>query len=503
MIHFPRERRSLFGEILDLMLAPLLLLWPMSVALTWAVAQGIANRPYDRELEAMTRLLARQAAEVERAPNAVAAQRTIDGLGIDVARHDDIDIVYIQVLGRRGELLTGDRDLPVPDEPPRPGEMLFRNDRLHDAEVRVGYMWLPSGSEPARSLVQVAETLDKRSQLADEIIKGVIFPQFLILPTAVLLVWLALSRGLLPLHDLQQRIRQRQSQDLSPIDEHDVPEEVTPLVSAINDLLARLDNSIARQKHFLADAAHQLKTPLAGLRTQAELAQRELDRGDAASARGSLRQIARSSQRAADMVNQLLSMARAEDKEQRTREQDVDLLRLASDVVRDFYPRASDKRIDLGLEGAEPEALLVPVWVRGHVLLLRELLRNLVDNAIIYTPQGGRVTVRVLPDPFGQVAVLQVEDDGPGIPEAERERVFQPFYRPSDNVIEGSGLGLAIVQEIAQIHGASVTLEDAQVRTPQRPMPGARFTLRFAAKAGPRSSDGPTRDRDMSLSDPR
>ncbi len=485
MIKFQREQRSLFGEILDLMLAPLLLLWPMSVALTWAVAQGIANRPYDRELGEMTRTLARQVVDVERSQPGERTPR-LEPAWVVALRHDDTDRIFIQVLGRRGEFVTGDRDLPVPEGPRQPGEVLLRDERVGDEQVRISYMWLepevPGGS--SKALVQVAETLGKRSQLADDIIKGVIFPQFLILPVAVLLVWLALSRGLLPLHDLQRRIRQRESQDLSPIDEHDVPEELNPLVSAINDLLSRLDSSIGQQKHFLVDAAHQLKTPLAGLRTQAELAQRELDRGDVDSARGSLRHIARSSQRAADMVNQLLAMARTEDKEQRSPVQDVDLLRVATDVVQDFYPRARDKTIDLGLEGAEPDAPLVPVWIRGHALLVRELLRNLVDNAIIYTPDGGRITVRVVPDPFGQVAVLQVEDDGPGIPQAERDKVFRPFYRPSDNLIEGSGLGLAIVQEIAQIHGATIAVDDAHPRTPQRPMPGVRFTLRFPALHG-------------------
>ena len=142
-------------------------------------------------------------------------------------------------------------------------------------------MWVPGAerSTAGAPLVQVAETLGKRSRLATEIIKGVILPQFVILPLAVLLVWLALARGIAPLNELQQRIRRRDSSDLSPIDENAAPEEVSPLVRAINDLLARLDQSIKAQKHFLADAAHQLKTPLAGLRTQAELAQRQIDAG--------------------------------------------------------------------------------------------------------------------------------------------------------------------------------------------------------------------------------
>jgi two-component system, OmpR family, sensor histidine kinase TctE len=350
------------------------------------------------------------------------------------------------------------------------------------------------------ALVQVAETLGKRSRLATEIIKGVILPQFVILPLAVLLVWLALARGIAPLSELQQRIRWRESTDLSPIDERDAPEEVAPLVRAINDLLARLDQSISTQKHFLADAAHQLKTPLAGLRTQAELAQREIDAGqnDPRQLKKSLQQIAHGSQRAAHMVNQLLSLARAEDQEQVLRSQPVRLAGIATETVRDFVPRALEKHIDLGYEGPEPGGA-GGLRVLGQPVLLRELIRNLVDNALQYTPAGGTVTVRVVEDPFGQVVVLQVEDNGPGIAAAEREQVFQPFYRALGTDVDGSGLGLAIVREIARQHDAEVTLEDAVPRPSgagrgdaPAPTPGARFTLRFkvAPAAAPVAAAG-------------
>jgi two-component system sensor histidine kinase TctE len=329
------------------------------------------------------------------------------------------------------------------------------------------------------ALVQVAETLGRRSQLATEIIKGVILPQFVILPLAVLLVWFALLRGIRPLAELQRRIRRRESTDLSPIPEADVPEEVAPLVSAINDLLQRLDRTIATQRHFLADAAHQLKTPLAGLRTQAELAAREIDsgRGDPASIKHSLRQIALSTQRAAHMVNQLLAMARAEDSGQAARHQPVDLAAVTRAVVRDFVPRGMERHIDLGYEGpdAGPGTRLV-----AEPVLLSEMVRNLVDNALRYTPQGGTVTARVVPDPFGQVVVLQVEDTGPGIAPAEREAVFRPFYRALGTQVDGSGLGLAIVLEVAQRHDAEVTVVDARPRSgATAATPGALFTVRF------------------------
>ncbi len=507
-----KEQRSLFGEIVDWMLAPLLLLWPLSVLLTWLVAQNIAHKPFDRELGEMARLLAQQVV-IQAVPGGPPVARFKLPAGTaGLLRADESDDVYYQVLGLRGELLSGDTAIPVPLDTERgtAGQLHFRDDIVNNTDVRVAYLWVyvsaaasaagDAGGVPAGPVVQVAESLGKRSRLATEIIKGVILPQFIILPLAVLLVWFALLRGIAPLDALQKRIRGRESHDLSPLDERDVPEEVSPLVRAINDLLARLDTSMRAQKHFLADAAHQLKTPLAGLRTQAELAQREIEAGtsDPQQLKKSLRQIALSSQRAAHMVNQLLAMARAEDQQHASQQQDVNLARLATETVRDFVARSLEKRIDLGYEGPDAGAALQqrqgarqgPI-VRGHALLLRELIRNLVDNALLYTPAGGVVTVRVVDDPFGQVVVLQVEDSGPGIALAEREQVFQPFYRSLGTQVDGSGLGLAIVREIAAQHGAEVTLADANLRPrpgPAEPAgaaigPGARFTVRFPAPA--------------------
>ena len=485
-----RRHRSLFGEILDWMLAPLLLLWPMSVVLTWLVAQGLANQPYDRELGTKVRQLAQEVAFQRQPGGRTEATFRLSPAAVEMLRADDTDLIYFQVLGSRGEPLAGERAIPMPRDDAPPGEVRFRDETVRDAEVRVAYLWV-AGAEPgsgATPLIQVAETLGKRSRLATEIIKGVILPQFVILPVAVLLVWLALARGIEPLNELQQRIRRRESSDLSPIDENAAPEEVSPLVRAINDLLARLDQSIKAQKRFLADAAHQLKTPLAGLRTQAELAQREIDAGhhDPMALKASLQQIARSSQNAAHMVNQLLAMARAEDEEQGAPREAVSLATLATETVRDFVPRALDKRIDLGYEGpAWLRGRAPAVRVRGNEVLLRELVRNLVDNALRYTPPGGTVTVRVLADPFGQVVVLQVEDSGPGIAPGEREQVFQPFYRSLGTNVDGSGLGLAIVREIADRHAAEITLSDARPRSPSGAGPGTLFTLRFAALAPP------------------
>ena len=486
------EQRSLFGEILDWMLAPLLLLWPMSLALTWLAAQGIANRPYDRALIETVHTLAQRLQ-----PRGQTVRMDLSRDTAQLLRADEVDSIYYQILGPRGELVLGDRDLPRPTDSDTSveGELHLRDDEVHDDSVRVAYQWvvLRPGESPA--LVQVAETLTKRSRLATEIIKGVILPQFVILPIAVLLVWLALARGLSPLNALLQRIRQRASDDLSPIDDREVPEEVTPLVQAINDLLQRQHSALQTQKRFLADAAHQLKTPLAGLRMQAELAAREIDAGrrDLNTLRVSLDQMAHSSQRAAHMVNQLLSMARAEAKAAEPMLQPIDLPALAIDVVRDFVPRALDKSIDLGFEGPDQGDAEADILVLGNAMLLRELITNLVDNALLYTPPGGTVTVRLTPDPFGQVVVMQVEDSGPGIPAAERDLVFQPFYRTLGTTVDGSGLGLAIVAEIARQHRAEVRLEDARAAAELKPGegPGARFSLRLIRVAAPSEASSP------------
>jgi two-component system sensor histidine kinase TctE len=207
---------------------------------------------------------------------------------------------------------------------------------------------------------------------------------------------------------------------------------------------------------------------------QADLAQREGSSAD--ELKQSLKQIGHASVRATHTVNQLLALARAESSGQAVVKQVCDLARLTTEVVQDSVPRALDKHIDLGYDGAMPGA--AGVWLEGNPTLITELIRNLLDNAINYTPAEGVVTARVLADPFGKVLVLQVEDNGPGIAESERELVFQPFYRTLGNGADGSGLGLAIVREIAQQHQAEVTVEDAR---PGHVPCGTRFTVRLPA----------------------
>jgi two-component system sensor histidine kinase TctE len=469
-------QHSLFGEILDWMLAPLLLLWPMSIAITYRVAKSIANQPFDLALEDSVTVLAQQVREVD---GKVLSR--LPGTARDILRADDVDSVYFQIAGPERELIDGDRDLPQPPDPDRyrTGRVHFRNDLMHGSQVRIAFSYVNlrpqarRGEEPRAALVQVAETLDKRAQLANEIIKGVILPQFIILPIVLALVWFALTRGLSPLAQLQERIRARRPDDLSPIDSRQVPEEISPLVGSLNDMLERLSQTIDMQKRFIADAAHQMKTPLAGMRMQSELALRQMEPDEI---RRSLEQLAKSSESATRLVNQLLALARTENQPHTGATfSALDLNELARETVQDWVQASFAHRIDLGFE---PAGASVPVL--GNPFMLREMLSNLVDNALRYTPAGGSVTVRVRDDSADTGAIVEVEDTGPGIAPAERAHVFERFYRILDNSAPGSGLGLAIVREVAQQHGASIDLFN-NPRSFAARLPGSLFRVTFPA----------------------
>jgi two-component system sensor histidine kinase TctE len=299
-------------------------------------------------------------------------------------------------------------------------------------------------------MVQVAETLEKRSQLANEIIKGVILPQFIILPIVVVLVWFGLSRGLAPLNALQNRIRNRLVDDTSPIEERAAPQEIMPLISSFNDVLYQLEDSVQSQKRFIADAAHQLKTPLAGLRMQAELAQRE---NSPEELQRSLEQIADSSTRATRLVQQLLSLARMENTNKLSEKILIDLSQAAADATKTWLSAAWEKNIDLGYESNQQTYKMY-----GNPVMLKELFNNLLDNAIKYTPPNGTVTVDVRHANQPGLLIVEVKDTGPGIPPEERQRVLERFYRVLGSDIEGSGLGLAIVKEIATQHGGKLEI---------------------------------------------
>ncbi len=447
-----RTPYSLFGEILDWMLAPLLFLWPISIVATHHVAQNISNQPYDRALAenvaAIARLLSIDAAG--RIVASVPPQTRV------LLHADEDDAVYFQVIGPDGKVIVGDAELPgLHDKPAgKPGDAVqFRDAELGGEDVRVASRWVVLAEKPV--LVQVAETRNKREQLTSRIVTGVLLPQFLVIPASVLLVWLGLSRGIAPLNRLQTLIQRRRPADLSPIDPSGVPEEVRPVIIAFNDMMLRLDENLQAQRRFVADAAHQMRTPLAGLRAQTELA---LTETDPVALRTSLEGILISTQRAARLINQLLALARAEASSSASSLfEPIELEALVREVAAEFVPRAIEKGLDLGAETSG-----WPLVIDGSPVLLRELLRNLVDNAIKYTPRGGKVTVSSGFDPERPLAAtIAVQDDGPGIPPEDRDRVFERFYRVLGSGVEGSGLGLPIVREIAELHGGKVYLADS------------------------------------------
>jgi len=462
--------RSLFGEILDWMLAPLLFVWPLSIAFTHYFANNVANFPYDQALREHVAAIARQVKLVGGKP-----VLTLPASARALLRADETDSVYFHVVTQDGKLLAGDKELPMPSELPGDasltGEIYLRDAEYNGQDLRFAYTWLADPTLPRERwiVVEVAETTEKRTQLANKIVASVILPQFVIIPLAVMLVWFGLSRGLRPLTRLRQTIEAREPADLSPIATRRVPEELEPLVEAFNAMLERMKKNVEAQQRFVADAAHQMRTPLTGLKTQAQFAIRETD---PEALRHALRQIAVGVDRAGRLVNQLLTLARTEGGEPaQQRHEPLDLAALIRDVVEDWVMVAIEKGIDLGYE-ADNDAMIM-----GNAFLLRELAKNLIDNALRYTPRGGHVTCRILNNQVS--VVLEVEDDGIGISEEQAELVFERFYRVDDAMTEGSGLGLAIVQEIAMQHGSRASL---------RPNPqgrGAVARVVFAAWQAP------------------
>lgn len=279
---------------------------------------------------------------------------------------------------------------------------------------------------------------------------------WLLLPFTVLiavlgaLIWAAVGRALSPLNKVREEIGQRDIASLHGLDTGHLPDEVVPLVEALNALLTRLDGAISAQRRFVADAAHELRTPLTAVRLQAQLAAADAESG---MSRAALQELQQGVDRAARLVDQMLNMARLEAVDQSPVFVPVRLDELAKRVVADFSTLAEAKDIDLGVTDC------VPVQVMGHADSLRMMLGNLVDNAIRYTPKGGRVDVALVPD--AGTAVLTVADNGPGIPAAERERVFDRFHRLASADIPGSGLGLAIVRQVTEMHAGRVGLAEA------------------------------------------
>ena len=339
-----------------------------------------------------------------------------------------------------GQVFSGDPRLFHPEELPAEGSHKFRDVWLGGEDNRAIFMRSRSGGSVF--YVAVAQTLHGRDRLRDGIFAGILLPEALLALVSVGVILFGVRFALAPVKSLRNEIVSRSSSDLRPIEEARAPAELFPVVHGINELLANLAASFASHRRFIADAAHQLRTPLASLSSQIEVALEKPPED----VRELLRELLATTQRTTHLANQLLSLARLEHTETSMIEvAAVSLERVCREASADFVTRAARK-------GVELEFRLEPSRVSGSPLMLRELLANLLDNAVRYTPSGGRVSVAL--EGAQDEVLLRVEDDGPGVPETEWPNLGIPFHRLAPDLPEGCGLGLAIVREIARLHGA-------------------------------------------------
>ena len=446
---------SLRRQLSFWLLLPLLGLLALDAWLTYTRAMTAANAAFDRTLEASLKAM-REGVRLRNQQFAI----DLPYLALDILESETGSSIFYRIVDAGGGTLTGYDDLPMPGgRRPTPYRTVFYDALFRGMQVRMAAQPLPvrdaQSAETQVIWLLVGETLEPREALAHEILAGSLQQEVLLVVLAVGIVWLGVRRGLRPLRQLSETVAGRGTDELAPLPQHGLPAEVAPLVEAINQYVARLLRMVQARKRFFADAAHQLKTPLAVIQAQSELALREPDgeriRRHLEPLHGTVRQAARG-------VQQLLSLSRLEtDSGYAPQLQPLRLDTLAGDVALELAPVARRSGVDLGFEGE-------PVTVAGESQWLQELIGNLLDNAILYAGNGARVTLRVKRQAMamlGEQAVLQVEDDGPGIAVPERDAVFGRFYRgAASEGHDGSGLGLAIVREIARLHGGTVALSE-------------------------------------------
>jgi two-component system, OmpR family, sensor histidine kinase TctE len=445
---------SLRNQLLRWLILPLVLLVALNAVSLYRDALDAADIAYDRSLLASTRALAER---VTVRDGKVVAD--VPYVALDSFETDTLGRIFYRVGGLNGETVSGYGDLPpVPKNVPRselyPALVRFYHADYNGEPVRIAALLQPVYDDSMRgiALIQVGETLDARRALSRRILLNTLLRQALLVLAVATLVWFAVRLVLKPLMQLKQVVETRALSDLSDVDPALVHREVRPLVAAMNGTMARMQALIASQRRFIADASHQLRTPLTVLKTQAELALRE---NDPAAMQAIVRSIAATTDSTVHLANRLLTLARIEHGNGSAASFPVSLAALAQQVGLELALPAVQKNIDLALEadaGAD-------TTVQGQELLLHELLTNLADNAIRYTPPGGSVLLRVRRVAKG--VLLEVQDSGPGLDEAEYDKVFMPFYR-AQAALEtnpgGTGLGLAIVRDIASLHGATLRL---------------------------------------------
>lgn len=439
----------------------LMFLMLATISISEFLVETAVDAPFDEKLTDYVRMLA---SDVRADDSGVRVRPGTLGL----LRTDRQDRIFYALRDNDGNVVAGEPHLAVVAGPLRLGVPSLQNGQVGEEPVRVAALQIVDPRNAAEVLtLQVAETLNKRQALTETMrTQAVALPQVLVVVVAILLIVYGYTYVLRPMQRLRALIDNRGSNDLSPLDPEAAPQDLRPLILSINGLMERLAGSIAAQRRFIADAAHQLRTPLAGIKSQTE---RALIEHDPATIRVTLRRLAAGTEHATALANRLLTLARA-GTPLIAPAVAVDLIGIVSDTIADHLPHALKRRHDLGFEGPSHGS---PCVVRGDALLLREMLSNLVDNALRYSPDGGAITVSIDRDPGSGCYTLAVSDSGPGIPPEERERVFEPFYRGADVVAPGTGLGLAIVRTIATTHGATVSLSEANGDR------GLRVTVQF------------------------
>ncbi|MDD0838726.1 sensor histidine kinase [Curvibacter sp. HBC61] len=443
---------SLRSQLLLWLLIPLA---GMALLDTWASyreAERTATLVQQRLLLGAARMIGQQASYQEDG-----VQVVVPPAALELFAGPEPDRVYYRITRGPGELLLGYPDLPDPPHLPAPDEAVYFDTRQSGAAVHAVAFAQPLLGAPEQAPLQilVAQTLNSRRALASEVWRSVVWRQASLLALMALLLGLGLRRGLQPVLALRDQMLRRRPGSLEPLAPGRTPTELAPLVDAVNDYATRLDHHMSAHSRFIADAAHQLRTPLTVLNTQVVYALRTTE---PQARQEALQATLGTVQHGMRLVNQLLSFSLAEASQGRTAQQEaVDLARCAQEALEALATLADQREIDLGFEADGP-----PCRVRASPRLLHELCANLLDNALRYTPVGGRVTLRVRqPTALAGRVLLQVEDNGPGIPEAERERVFERFYRLNNRQSDGCGLGLAIVREIANASQATIALAEA------------------------------------------
>ncbi|MEO7062970.1 MAG: sensor histidine kinase N-terminal domain-containing protein [Dokdonella sp.] len=454
---------SLRRRLLTILAIPMGLAWLGSGALIYVLALHYVNINYDRSLVDSVNAL-------EHMVRSNAGHRELSPQARILMEYDSSDPGYYAVRSLRHGILASNLALPVPNSVPLPTAPAQLDAVKVDGHgLRMASLAMPGVDDDDTIILSVAETLHERHALAREILVGSLPIVLALIAFVLVLVWFGVSRGLRLLDPLANQIAARRARDLSPLDQSVVPVEIRPFTRTIDALLARLRELLDLQERFIADAAHQLRTPLAGLRLQAE---RALADPRPESVRDALIHVERLSAGAGRAAGQLLALARAQTSktsiENDTSDGVIDLAPLVREYIGERVPGALSARIDLGYEGPSEGA-----DIHGDPVMLREALVNLIDNALNYAGAIGTVTVSITNE-AGTVA-LAVEDSGAGVDPEWWPRLGERFFRPPGSAREGSGLGLAIVRRIAERHHAAVIFDRG------RDGLGLRVTLRFSA----------------------